>query len=252
MLEQIAAVLPPFPLGLIPIAAVLLGGLLRGFVGFGGALVVIPMVALVYDPKVAVVVHALMEIPGILQLLPDALRNCARATVVPMALALVAMLPVGMFVLVSVDPDIMRVVLSVAVLAMVAVMASNWRYRGPVGRPVTLGAGAVGGLVQGATGVGGPPIVAILLSRNDPVSTTRGNVLMMMGLLSLASLPVQWSYGLVTAEVLWLGLLTGPLYVLATFVGSRFFNRGGSRFYRVGALAILAVTALSTLIASIA
>ncbi|CAN0478585.1 unnamed protein product, partial [Discosporangium mesarthrocarpum] len=52
------------------IVAVCIGGFIRGFTGFGSALVIVPSLALVFSPREAVAMHAVMEIPVILSMLP--------------------------------------------------------------------------------------------------------------------------------------------------------------------------------------
>lgn len=236
---------------LLAAAAVFIGGFLRGFVGFGGALVIIPVLALIFTPKLAVVMHAIMEIPGIVQLLPTAIRHCAKRTVLPMIMALVIGTPLGVYALSTVEPETMRIVISVLVLAMVAMLAWNTRFAFAAGMRVTAIGGIVGGVIQGAAGIGGPPIVALLMSRGDDADTTRGNVVVMMSSLVIAALPLLWIYGLISARSLVLGGLAAPIYLLATYLGSRYFRTGGSRFYRLVALIILAATAIVTLALSL-
>jgi uncharacterized membrane protein YfcA len=251
LLDSVVAHLPPLLESIGALFAVVLGGVIRGFTGFGAALVIVPIVALVYDPKTAVVLHTLIEIPGILQLLPDALRDCERRTVVPMVIAVMLSLPPGMYFLVTIDADIMRIVMSVSVLAMVGLLATGWQYKDNVGPAVAATGGVIGGFFQGATGVGGPPIVALLMSRHDGPRMTRGNILILMGSLLVVAMPSQYFYGLFHAEVVLLSIFLAPVYVLSTYMGSVLFRRSGDRHFRKGAMALLAVTALSTLIGSL-
>lgn len=97
ILDSVAVHLPPLTQSIGALFAVVLGGVIRGFTGFGAALVIVPIVAIVYDPKTAIALHALIEIPSIMQLLPDATRDCARKTVVPMLFAVLVSLPAGMY-----------------------------------------------------------------------------------------------------------------------------------------------------------
>jgi uncharacterized membrane protein YfcA len=251
MSADIFNLLPPLFESIVALMAVVTAGILRGFTGFGAALIIIPVVAYVYEPKFAVVLHALVEIPGILQLLPDGLRHCDRTTVGPMLIALLVAVPAGMYFLVSLDPDIMRIVMSVSVLAMVALLSTGWRYRGTASGRVSAIGGAIGGFFQGATGIGGPPIVALLMSRDETPATTRGNILIMMGSLITVSLPAQYFYGLFEPPVVILSLCLAPVYVLSTYTGTRLFRFSGGRHFRRGAMALLAATAIATLIGTL-
>jgi uncharacterized membrane protein YfcA len=235
---------------LLAAVAYFIGGFLRGFVGFGGALVVIPILALAFTPKFAVVLHAIAELPGIALLLPTAARHCARKTVLPMLLALLVGTPLGVYALTIVDAGSMRIVISALVLIMVGMLVLNKRIVFGTGAKVTVTGGIVGGVIQGAAGIGGPPVVALLLSRGDEPETTRSNIVVMMSGMVIIALPFLWAYGLISIQSLILGGFASPIYLLAAYLGSQYFRTGGSDIYRIVALYILALTAISTLLFS--
>lgn len=229
-------------------AAVLLGGFLRGFVGFGAALVSVPVISLVVGPRIAVAVVTIMGLPSIVQLLPDAVRHSERRIVLPMALAIFAATPIGTWILVSVDPAIMKMVISAAVVILVGFLSMGWKLGDKVGTGVLLFAGTMGGLVQGLAGIGGPPVVAVALARAGPPERQRGNVLAVMTAIVLASIPPLSAYGLLTQQAIVIGLALLPLYFVATWVGSRYFSTGGRHHYRRAAMAMLAVIGLTTFV----
>ena len=235
----------------LALAVVALGGILRGFTGFGAALVIVPVLSIIFTPREGVPMHTIMELPGVLQLLPTAVRHADRPTVVPMILALVVAIPVGVLALVTINPEIMRIVISVMVLLMVCLLATNWRYTGPTRLPVSLGAGTAGGLIHGSTGVGGPAIVAVLLARDDVTDTTRANIIAMMGALIVIGLPIMWAYGLLTPRVLIVGIVSAPIYFASIYLGSRFYRAYGQRHHRRVSLTMLALIAAATLVAAI-
>jgi hypothetical protein len=65
---------------------------------------------------------------------------------------------------------------------------------------------------------------------------------------TLASLA---AFGLVTMQVVVVGVLASPVFLIATWTGSRYFSRSGDRLYRGASLAVLAATAIFILLASI-
>ena len=67
--------------------ATFVGGFMRGFVGFGGALISILVVSVLIGPRAAVAIAAISGLPAMLQLLPAAIRHSERASVIPFALA---------------------------------------------------------------------------------------------------------------------------------------------------------------------
>ena len=244
MFEEVFANIPSTVTMVLAAGVILFGGLIRGFIGFGGALMIIPTLAVIFTPKEAVALHLMMEIPGTLQLMPAGIRNCDRRTVIPTLAAIMLAMPVGAFALATVDPQPMRIAISIFVLIMVFLLAMDWRYPGKIGTGVLSVSGGISGVVQGATGMGGPPVAAILLSRKDDDDTTRGNMMLLMGSIVLVAFPVQWYFGILTAKTVMLGLFAGVIYVLATWLGSRFYHFGGQRIYRQSALGVLGAIAL--------
>ena len=235
----------------VVLVAVAIAGLLRGFVGFGAALISVPVFSLVLGPHAAIAINNVMGLPAVFQLLPEAIRRAERPVVLPICLATFLATPIGTWALVAADPALMTVAISALVLVMVALLASGWRLRGRIGMGKLIAAGLVGGLVQGVAGVGGPPVVAVALSRPGEASQQRANVLALMTAVALSSILPLLYYGLFTRQTVVIGLVLIPIYSAATALGARYFALGGQRHYRRAALATLAAIGIATLIASL-
>src|SRR5262245_40398023 len=160
----------------VVVIAVMIAGLLRGFVGFGAALISVPVFSLVLGPHAAIAVNNVMGLPAVFQLLPEAVRRAERPVVLPICIATFLATPIGTWALVATDPALMTIAISALVLFMVAILGSGWRLRGRIGMGKLIAAGIAGGLVQGVAGVGGPPVVAVALSRPGAASQQRANV----------------------------------------------------------------------------
>ena len=232
-------------------AVVFVGGFMRGFVGFGSALLNVPVLSLAYSPQLAVAVSGLMAVPVMLQLLPAAIRDCEREIVLPAAIAVLLAAPVGTWLLVVISPALMKIVISVLVILMVALLARGWRLPHTVGTPILSSAGAAGGLIQGIAGIGGPPVVAIALSRPGAAVQQRGNILALMSVISISGLLPLWYFGLLTLQAGLIALLLIPVSFLSTWFGSRYFSGDGKRWFRGAALVILAAIGIATLVVSL-
>ena len=232
-------------------AATLVAGFLRGFVGFGAALITIPVLSLAYDPRLAVAAMSVVGIPTLLQLLPEAVRTAERPIVVPTSLAILLAAPFGTWALVNINPALMKIVISTLVVGMVAMLARGWRLEREVSRHILVGAGIAGGLIQGVAGIGGPPVVAVVLSRAGTATQQRGNVLALMTAVSISALLPLWYFGLFTKQAIIMGLLLLPVYGGAILLGSRYFAHGGQRYYRNAALVMLGLIGAATLLAAV-
>ena len=232
---------------IVLIVAVCVGGIVRGFTGFGSALIIIPALTLAFDPLQAVVMHSIMEIPVVLGLAPTAVRHADRRIVLPMIALLCITTPIGAAILSTVNVDFLKIAISFAVLAMVCLLAVQDRVSALLGTRGTLVGAAAGGLIQGATGVGGPPIVTTLMARGDPPVTARGNVIAAMSSVIAISLVAFTAFGLITRETLVTGALAAPICLLATVGGMLAFRAFGGRHHRSVTLVVLVLTALETI-----
>jgi len=100
-------------------------GFLRGFVGFGAAMISVPILTLAYGPLVAVPAATIYGLGAALQLLPYAIRHGERPIVAPIAVSILVSAPLGSWLLVSIRPEIMSVAISTLVVVMVAMTATT-------------------------------------------------------------------------------------------------------------------------------
>ena len=235
---------------LLSVTAVFVAGFVRGFVGFGAAMIIIMALSMVLGPRAAVAVASLAGVVTTIQLLPVAVRLADRPFVVPFGVASFVAAPLGTFVLVTLDPAIMKMAIAVFVLFMVAMMWRGWR----IGRggPVTvIGTGLTAGLIQGSAGVGGPPAVALALARPGTASQQRANVIGAVSSLTFCGIPALWYHGLFTREVIVVSCLIVPPYVFSTWLGAKFFSQQGQNIFRATALWVLAIAGVVTLVLAV-
>ena len=223
------------------------GGFLRGFLGFGAALVIVPSLSIIMPPVFAIGILVLIEIPTIIYLVPANLRDAQIKTIIPMLFGLVISVPIGTMVLVIAEPTVMKMVISIILLLTVGLLASGWRIKGNVGKGVLTGSGMVGGFIQGTAGMGGPPLVTALMSLPDNPKTTRANIVMALSTMSLGNLISLAFLQRITEELLYFSILCAPVYLLINYIGARFFKQYGNAHFRTAALIVLTFIAVVTI-----
>ncbi|MEM7208109.1 MAG: sulfite exporter TauE/SafE family protein [Pseudomonadota bacterium] len=229
-------------------AIVFVAGVIRGFLGFGSALLTVPAVAILYGPAQAVVFGVLIEIPPSLGLLNVAIRDAERRTVWPMLLAFVAFVPVGTLFLKTTDPELMKNLISFLVLVMVGIIAVQDRMVLFLSRTGILFSGAVSGFTQGMSGIAGPVFVAALLARGESAALTRANTVALAAGLIAVSVISFWIAGLITTETIIYTILATPSILLGVWAGAVLFRRLSHWNVRGIILAFLAITAVFTLL----
>lgn len=198
-------------------------------------------------PRAAVAIASIAGIMTTIQLLPDAVRFSDRSFAIPFGLASFVAAPFGTLVLITVDPGIMKMAISAFVLFMVVMMHRGWQLGGGAGRTTTIGAGLASGLVQGSAGIGGPLAVAVALSRPGTPQLQRANVIGGVTALTFCAMVPMWYHGFFTRDVILIGCLIMPPYMLSTWLGQRYFSSQGQRIFRAAALWALAVIGVVTL-----
>ena len=228
-------------------ATALLAGIVRGFSGFGAAMILVPVLAILYGPRVAVPVLLLVDIVLTVPMVVTAVRRCAWGEVLPLVVGFVVTLPLGVYLLLVADPRLLTQAMAAVVLLVAVAMALGLRRTAPPGRPATLATGAASGLLAGSTGIGGPPVILFWLSGQDAAARTRANIVVFFGFTGVAALIGFAGAGVLTANVWLLTALLMPTYGLGLWLGARAFGRTGDAVYRRIALAVIAAVGCGTL-----
>ena len=231
--------------GLIWLAvAVFFAGLVRGFSGFGSAMIIMPAAAAVLSPVEAVLFMSATELLGPLPNLRSAWRTAARRDVWLLMLGAVLALPLGLWWLTSVNPVIFGWAVSIIVLTLLVLLMTGWRFRGALTRNMTVGAGALGGFMTGISGLPGPPVIMLYMASTLPISVIRANFLLYLLAIDLVLFPVLWMSGLMVWNVVVLGLLIGLINVAGNALGGMLFNPNAERGFRAIAYLIIATSAI--------
>lgn len=226
-------------------------GLVRGFAGFGTALVFLPVAAQIIDPVWAVTVLIVMDLAGPAPAIPRALKEGHPKDLLRLVVATALALPLGLTALFAVEPQVFKLAVSVISLLMLAALISGMRYRKAVTPPVVWTTGGIAGVLGGAAGVPGPPVILLYMASTHPARVIRANttaylfffdVMMLVGFLvagRLAGLPLI------------LGFLVMVPNLLGNLVGGAVFRPEYESLYRRVAYLIIAASSLSGLQAAL-
>ncbi|HEV7455334.1 MAG TPA: sulfite exporter TauE/SafE family protein [Roseococcus sp.] len=223
---------PETHLLLAAMGAAFLAGLARGFSGFGAALIFVPLGSAILGPRVAAPLLLVVDLVMASPMIPRAWRVAARGEVAVMALGALAGVPAGAWLLLQLDAEALRWGMCAMVLAMVALLASGWRYQGAPWPPATLAVGAVSGLFSGAAQMGGPPLVAYWMGGTNDAARVRANLVLTGAVGGVLSAVAYLSGGLLGLELLLLAAALGPLYGLGLWLGGRLFGLASQRMFR--------------------
>jgi uncharacterized membrane protein YfcA len=226
------------------LAVAFIAGLARGFSGFGAALIFMPLASSVIGPQVAAPLLLIIDAVAALGLIPDAWQRSDRRNAGVMAVGALIGVPLGTAALSLADPLTVRWGIVVAVVALLVLLASGWRYHGRPSAILTIGVGAISGLFTGAAQIGGPPVVAYWLGGSIASATVRANIVLYFAISTALTGASYVVGGLITQPVLVLSLTTGPLYGLGLHFGSRLFSRAKERTFRLVCYGLITAAAI--------
>ena len=227
------------------IGVTLVSGLMRGFAGFGSAMLMAPIFAILFGSGEMVVTVVAIELIVSLQLFPQVRHHADWQTLRPMSIAACAAMPLGVWALASVDKGTIVTAVSAIIVAFVAMMWTGWRWRGRRSTAASAAVGAVSGMMMATTSVGGPPVLLYLLSGNDPPAVNRANIVTYYFLTQFLLIAIVLATGVAGWDALLRAAVLFPVMILGAWLGGRLFHGLASeRLYRNAALTILLATGL--------
>lgn len=225
----------------------LVGGLIRGFTGFGAALAIAPILSVAVGPRLAVPAVILVLFVTTFQLLPGAARDVNRRRVLQLGFAGAVGAPIGVYALILIDPELIRRFIAVVVVAFAVAMLVGWRYRREAGPLMAMAVGGAGGVLSGAASVGGPPVILFLLAGPGIAASKRAAIIYYFFFSQIVVLAVYWLEGIMVMKVLWLAVLMLPAQVIGVAIGAKLFPKANEILYRRVALGVLLTIGLITL-----
>ncbi|MGB5864272.1 MAG: sulfite exporter TauE/SafE family protein [Sulfitobacter sp.] len=226
------------------VGAVFIAGLVRGFAGFGSAMIIMPVASSVLSPVEAVIFLICAELVGPLPNARAAWRDGAPRDVGLLILGAIVALPFGVWALSTMDATVFGWVVSGSVLLLLMLTMSGWRLKGALTQSLTVGAGALGGFMTGFAGIPGPPVIMLYMASTLPISVIRANFLLYLLALDLLLFPLLWVLGLMNWPIAFLGLLVGIPNLIANVIGARLFDPSAERLFRMVAYIVIAASAI--------
>lgn len=222
----------------------LVAGVVRGFAGFGTAMIYLPVAAQVLSPFAALTTLVVKDLVAPLIHVPRALRDGTPGDVVRLVLSAALFVPVGVWVLSVVHPDVFRWGVSLVALSLLTILILGIRYRGPITNRLLFGTGAIGGFLAGSVGLPGPPVILLYMASTLPSQAIRANNMLYLILADLLILAVLWWNGYLVPSAVALGALMILPYLLGNWLGALVFRPGHDALYRRVAYVIIATSAL--------
>ncbi len=234
--------------GLVWLAvAISVAGIVRGFSGFGTALVFVPVAGIFLAPETVIAVMAMTGFASTAALIPRAWRQSARAEVGFLALAAMFTVPCGLWVMNLLDETTVRWCVAAIAGGTLAVLVAGWRFSGTVTLPGLLAIGGAAGIIGGMTGLTGPVVILFYLAGQSLAQQVRANTILFLAALDVVLLCNLLLGGLVGWMEFALAATLAVPYFITTMIGQALFDPQYEKLYRVVAYAVIGLAVVSGL-----
>ena len=249
MLDSLAALATT--LGLVDIGDLVwlllgsvLAGLVRGFSGFGTAMVFLPFAASVMPPIWAITVLITMDLIAPLFMAPKTVKDCDIGDVIRLGVGCLVGLPFGVAVLMLFEPEMFRYAVSGLTFVLLLLLVTGIRFRGELTRSLIYGVGGISGVLGGAVGLPGPPVIMLYLASPLPPAVIRANNFLFLIIADILLLVVFTIQGILLKVPIILGLCVTVTYLAGIVFGTWAFNPDKEKLYRIVAYLIIAGSAI--------
>ena len=233
------------------VAAVFCGAFVRGYTGFGSSLLWVSSLSLVFPPILVVPAVYLLEIAASAHLMPKVWKEIDWRSLRWLLLGTFAATPLGLYFLASLPADPIRVAIALVVLAATALMWRGFALASVPGPGPTVATGLLCGLLNGGTGIGGPPAILFYFSSPAAVAVSRASLIAFFFAIDAFATSVAATQGLVTRDVLILAALLVLPMLLGIHLGHRRFLGAEPERFRRFVLLLLAFLSLAVLLRAV-
>jgi len=223
----------------------------QSLTGFGFALVMVSLLSLFWDVKLAVVTSTLLGSVAILPLTVEVRRWIRLRNVAPLILGSFFGIPAGIIILDRIDPEALKILVAAVVItaSLILYFAPRMRLeKGGVGSPLL--AGMFSGMLRASTSMGGPPAVLYMLSREREMEEFRSTLLAFFlpsSLLTVIGLAIA---GRVTPEVLGTSGVALPALAVGLLAGAWLRLRVQQEVFQTLVLAVLVFTSIGVIVSA--
>jgi uncharacterized membrane protein YfcA len=226
---------------------IFIASLVRGFTGFGLALVAVPLIQFFLPVSDTAVFIALVNICFSLLYFRRSKRYIKGQPIGTMALWTGAGVAVGTVILKFVNPAYIQLVWGVLILLIVIALIRGMNFGIRSERSAFRLSGMLGGILAGATGITGPPVAIILSSVKTPKE--KFSAVLSLFILFAVSFAFVFYYaaGLIHVRTLLLALTTIPAMLAGLYIGDRLVSRINQKTFTAVIYVVLVIMGIITL-----
>jgi uncharacterized protein len=226
------------------VSCIFFAAIVRGYSGFGFAMLAITSLSLLLPPLEIVPSIFLLEVAASIHLLPQVWREIHWRALIWLFLGACLGTPFGVYALAHAPAAPLTLAIAIFVFAAATLLARGYSMRRMPGRAFTFATGTASGVFSGGFGMSGPPVVLFFFSSPTGAAVGRASMIAFFFLTDVVGLAWQAAGGLIHGTTLWRAALFLPPLAAGVWLGNRSFKRADPAAVRRWVLRLLMLLAL--------
>ena len=222
---------------------------LTGYVGFGGALIMVPLYTFLFGPINAIAITTMCSLVSLSPIILKLIKNIEWTQMLPLSTGIIISNILGIKFLTSADPTIVSLGIGIFVLVSGFILMSDFSYKGPRGSGVSAFVGLICGSVMGGFGVpSGPILVVYFLAAPITAITQRANILFPIWLMCLVTSVSLGANNVLEQETFFRALFILPFSIIGAWFGSYIFKKAPVSWFKAVANWLLIIIGTSLML----
>ena len=230
---------------------VFLGGVVQGCAGFGLSLSTVPVMVLFIQPVTLTPVQTIISLVNNCAVLAGIWRKAAWQQVVWLVAGGICGIPVGIYLLKSLESSWIKAGIGIVVLVVAVAMFAGWTLKLPPRLATLIPVGMLSGILGGSTSLNGPPVILYFASQRPDKDVFRASMAAYFTAVNLVATGMFLFSGLLTARVLIMVLAFLLPLIAGTFCGIWVAGQISEHRFRHAVLILLALIGIMLIAANV-
>jgi uncharacterized membrane protein YfcA len=224
---------------LIGSTAVLFAGFLRGLTGFGFALIAVPVLSVLVSPKLVVPLIVIHGLAASVPLIFGARHHAQPRRIWPLIVTGSAGVPFGSYLLLVLDADALRLMIGGVAVVSAGLLMTGFKYQVKRELLAYIPVGLASGVLQGSSGLAGPPVILFFTNQGVPPLVFRANILAFFFVQGIATVAAFTVAGLFSRDAFVLSAIFAPALLVGTYSGARFASKATAGLFKAIAITVV-------------
>jgi len=226
------------------LTSIFAAAVVRGYAGFGFSLLSVTALSILLEPRQIIPTIFILEVCASTHLLVTSWRHVHWQALGWLIVGCLIGTPIGVYTLATAPAGPLKIALASVVLIIAILLLRGFALKSVPGPLGTAGTGLISGGLNGALGVGGPPVVIFFFGTPIGAATGRASMIAYFLFTDLLGLGWQWHDGLLDRQAFGRALMYAPALIAGVFVGNRMFAAIDPAHFRVWVLRLLIALAV--------